>query len=296
MQNKLPSPAAEGALDRSKHFINTLMNCKIKDVPGSDGMRVLKDIPVIDEDKSLHVIIRKMTEPFFNKCLELKPGGRVCATGNPGIGKSTSIPFLIRLILERPKPCTVVYQIRGDVDWYYQFTSTGDGRYHTEVLPQAIPPQQISSLRDENNFLIVDSGDGTTGSCNPSRSVKACVLLITSLDGKHWGGNNFIKSHRGNDGGEFRYNSVWSWEDLKSARQFISPWLTEDKMIERYRWFGGIPRYVFADELETLFRAQHDAVSGLTCDQAVQIIRGEYSGARSRCRALCVCVYAPDNC
>ena len=199
----------------------------------------------------------------------------VCATGNPGIGKSTSIPFLIRLILKRPKPCTVVYQIRGDVDWYYQFTSTGDGMYHTEVLPQAIPPQQIPSLRDENNFLIVDSGDGTTGSCNPSRSVKACVLLITSLDSKHWGGNNFIKSHRGNDGGEFRYNFVWSWEDLKSARQFISPWLTEDKMIDRYRWFGGIPRYVFADELETLFLAQHDGVSGMTSDQAVQIIRGQ---------------------
>ena len=46
-------------------------------------------------------------------------------------------------------------------------------------------------------------------------------------------------------------------------------------MIDRYRWFGGIPRYVFADELETLFLAQHDGVSGMTSDQAVQIIRGQ---------------------
>ena len=160
------------ALAKARLFVKELMGREIEDIPDSDGMRLLKGIPNVDDDKRLDIVIRKMTLPFFRKCLELDPGARVCATGNPGIGKSTSIPYLIRLILERPKPCTVVYQVRGE-KWYYQFTSTGDGEYHTEVFSKRVELEDVPSLQDENNFLIVDSGSGTHGSCNPNRGVKA---------------------------------------------------------------------------------------------------------------------------
>ena len=58
----------------------------------------------------------------------------------------------------------------------------------------------------------------------------------------------------------------------------MAPWLSEDELVERYRWFGGIPRFVFANEsmVQTHLTAQRDAVSGLSPEQAVQIARGEF--------------------
>ena len=275
----------------AQNFIEQLMQREIEDIPDSDGMSVLKDIPtihvdpVVYSDQKLDIVIRHKTKRLFQKLANLEPGERVCATGNPGIGKTTSIPALIRTIFEK-KNCTVVVEIRG-IGHYYEFTSTGQGKereYQTSVLPQYVngqrvkTPESFQSLKDPNNVLIVDSNAGKTGDCNPSLQVHSQVILKVSLNGKHWGWNNFEKDHGGNAiGGFFLYNFVWELFELHKAQPYMFPTLTADEVNELYRQFGGIPRRFTKDNIKRTqaLNKQDQEVEGLTNQQAVNLLAGK---------------------
>ena len=59
-----------------------------------------------------NIVIRNITEPFWKACLAENDASypeRVCAIGTPGIGKTTSTAYLIRMLLMRSKPTTIVY-------------------------------------------------------------------------------------------------------------------------------------------------------------------------------------------
>ena len=54
---------------------------------------------------------------------------RVCAVGTPGIGKTFTTPLLLRILLLKKPPSTVVY-IRRSAEggsWFYEFVSTSEG-------------------------------------------------------------------------------------------------------------------------------------------------------------------------
>lgn len=262
---------------KARDFISKLMTKPIDAIEHSPGMRVLRDIPQLhaNTDDTVDIIIREKTQPFFEECIQASNKNRVCALGNPGIGKTTSTPYLIRLIFEQCGPCTVVWAWRG-YPWYFVFTKVdteaGPPRYDAEVrLQLGVPPGFLQCLQSRKNFYLVDPYNPKTkppSSCNPDHLVTARVIILPCLNSHHWGKNTFCKTHVGNErqAGVTRYNGVWTLEEIRCARPFINKNISDQDVIVLYRKFGPIPRHIFGsaalqDEIE---RNQKMAIQGLS--------------------------------
>ena len=261
------------ALERAQSFFQALRHNKIEDVGQPTGMRVIHNIPNVRTGRPLNVIIRKITQPYFAECLDKAAGGgRVCALGNPGIGKSTSVSFLIRMIFEKWSDVKVVYDYKGH-EWLYEFHSDGK----VDVFPrETTPVHRIASLKKSSNFYIVDPGRPRKGSrrdnCNPSEDVVAGVIIVPSLNSDHWGGPDFVKGHEGGLEGIRRYNSVWTLDELKAANEFVlTDPLTDEELLNRFYKFGPIPRHIFAKELSGYEEEQAKGINALTPKKVQQI-------------------------
>jgi hypothetical protein len=249
-----------------------------------NGMRVLKGVMDLRDGGTVDVIVRSVTEPFFRECIKLTKGHRVSAAGNPGIGKSISTCYLVKLILAS-QPCTVVYLHRSldHSGYYYEFTSScsADGTPHvecTQAYPESQSPAHIPSLLDPNNFYVVDPGK-TKDSCDPSDVVTASVIMVPSLDNRHWNGNEFVKGHHKGHGGVIVCNSIWSLEELLAAQPYMFPDLTTDDILEGCRIFGYVPRLIAAMKdparLKSFLDHQDRAIKSLSERQVRAIVLGQ---------------------
>lgn len=290
----LPVHGGAPAIKKRAHiFLNKLMESRLEDLGGGAGVRVIRDIPsLVRDDSTLDIIVREITTPFFEACIaKADEGYRVCATGNPGIGKSYSIPYMIKLILQS-RACSVVFDHR-ELDWYFVFTSqiqsNSDGTtrmvYCADVLSKTdfSKPSALSILYEKANFYLVDPGGVDHANCNPGIQVRAHVMMFPSPNGKYWNKSQFVKrkgevgkadpSDKGS-AGTFLYNSVWSMEELQVSSAIITGKPITDKQIqERVRVFGRIPRHVFATEAErkVLERDQLAAINSLSQQQVADI-------------------------
>ena len=121
-------------------------------------MLVLKGIPdLMREGTERDIILRRQQKLVYQEAIkETDEGLRVCLTGNPGIGKTCTGPFLLRSLLEKDA-CKVVYYMNGD-KVYYIFTSTEDGKYTAEIRHATTsPPEDDPALFSEKNAYIVDT-------------------------------------------------------------------------------------------------------------------------------------------
>jgi hypothetical protein len=100
----------------ARAFIKSLMQAKYKDIPGSGGMQVLKNIYRLESGESKDIVVRNCTIPFWEECIKVvntpNRRDRVAAIGTPGTGKTTSTPILIRMLLERNE--TALYLVRSE--------------------------------------------------------------------------------------------------------------------------------------------------------------------------------------
>ena len=98
---------------RGTEFIKRLINAEPTIIPDSGGMQVLPNILMLETNKIVDIVIRTITEPFWNACIDIlnSPGQatRVAVVGNPGIGKTAITPILIRNLLRMGR--IVVYII-----------------------------------------------------------------------------------------------------------------------------------------------------------------------------------------
>lgn len=225
--------------------------------------------------------VSSTSSPARMGCIELAcRGTRVAATGTPGIGKSTTVGYLIRLIFEttaeKKKSRTVVYDFFG-LDYYYFFDSKG--------VAQAVPktvgkPDKLKVLRDKHNFYVVDPGHQQKY-CDPGVQVKAAVIMVPSFNSTYWDGNRFLKH------GVFLTNSVWKYSELKAAQNYFSPkrsTMPQGELLKRCNEVGFIPRRVFTDD-ETFAgykRAQISVMNKLTKDQVIKIFKGEVADVDTR--------------
>uniref|UniRef100_A0A0K6S988 Uncharacterized protein n=1 Tax=Chromera velia CCMP2878 TaxID=1169474 RepID=A0A0K6S988_9ALVE len=263
-------------LDSGRDFVKSLCDATPRKVPKARGMEVLEGIkggPGLPARGN--VVVREVTKRFWEKCIsEVQKGYRVCAVGSPGIGKSTSVAVLIKMLLERGE--TAVY-LKRTLDTSrdgvcYEFKPMGSGRIETEVYTeeQAIRVE-VASLKLPSTFFLIDPGSNQ-GSCDPSFRVEAKVIMNASPDSKHWG-NEFDKRQQDGEAyGIFLYYPLWTLLELLAASGFLSPsgyLIEEDVLLERYREFGGTPRAVFAPEsdLQGLRRKQKKGVHALTPEQ-----------------------------
>jgi hypothetical protein len=258
-------------------FKKAITSVPYQDVPGGNGMKALRNIPNLETGLTSDIVVRKCTIPFWQACIDVSheegKHTRVCAVGSPGIGKTTTIPILIRTLLEMNE--TVVYLGRTEdkTSWYYEFTPGSDDV--PIVYPEYRRSNEIMSLKDPNTTFIVDAGD-TKDSCLPKPDFKPRFILVSSPDSRHWGESAFMK-RRGDVMGAFLHYPVWELDELLQARRIAKPTLSVENVNALYRNFGGVPRHVFGDETdrEKLRDALNREVNELTLDQATDLAYGD---------------------
>jgi hypothetical protein len=159
----------------ARDFVQSITQKTTEPIEGSeDGMLVLRDAVMLETGKRSDVVIRRVTGPFWQACIDAveRKGRRVCAFGNAGIGKTACTPYLIKMLLEANK--AVVYHVRthSKDGWLYEFVpelSDGTGGASvvaTRAHPERTPLSDIALLNDPETYYVVDPGD-TTDSCNP---------------------------------------------------------------------------------------------------------------------------------
>lgn len=270
----IPEDVAHG---RATKFLSSMMDDHEETLPGGGNMKVLRNVFDLEIGESHDVIIRECTIPFWQSCIDVlnrpRESNRVCAVGSSGIGKSKSIVILIRMLLKMKH--RVVYLIRTTKksSWYYEFTPDENG-INIAVYPEWAC---VASLSDNDTFHIVDPGK-TKDDCDVSTAIHPKVLIVASLDRRHWGGREFAKV-RGSVKGYFRYYPIWTLSELLDARCVLGNQLSEEDIFERYRQVGGIPRHVFdVDGVSTTLEVQKQALFNLKENQARKIAFGDFNG------------------
>jgi hypothetical protein len=257
--------------------VKSIMNAQEITLDANLGISVLENISDIWTGDKFDVIVRSITRDFWQQCINTtNEGYRVCAVGTPGIGKSTSIPVLIRMLLEDGK--TVVYLRRSPekTKWKFGFSTSDNGKVDVKVFPESTPDDYIPALQIRDTFYIIDP-EKTKDDSNPEIDLRAKVIIVTSADSRHWGGNEFTKQRGSHKGGTFKYYPLWENAELRAARDHMRPDMSDTDLVSQIRHFGGVPRKVFGDFTSTQ-RALKDQANGLnrlTEEQALQLFRGE---------------------
>jgi hypothetical protein len=271
----------------AEDFVQSIM-AEYEEIPGSNGMHVLRNVTELEDGRLSDIVIRNITEPFWQACIDMVDESnerkrlRVCAVGTPGIGKTTSIPILIRMLLKEGH--TVVYLVRTTeekTEWYYEFTSNKENNTCTaNVYPESAELwYTYDVLFDSSTYYVVDCGKILNDS-NPASDFVPKVILVASPDERHWGESEFVKERDG-DKGFFKYIPLWSYNELLCARlvlgQKLAHELTENDIKERYHQFGGVPQIIYAEDsgYNEALAIQQKALNRLTAEQALKIARKE---------------------
>jgi flagellar biosynthesis GTPase FlhF len=95
-------------------FIESLMQAECQDIPNSGGMQVLKNIYRLESGESKDIVIRACTILFWTECIRVvntpKRRYRVAAMGTTGTGKTTSTAILIRMLLEKTRRLSTLFE------------------------------------------------------------------------------------------------------------------------------------------------------------------------------------------
>jgi hypothetical protein len=266
-------PAFEAAARAAQAFVESITAQQPVPIPGSDGMFVMKDVVKLErKTKRSDLVIRTCTRPFWQACIDAAETPdvqcRVCAVGTPGIGKTASTLYLIRmLLLERKK--TVVYHVRSVAGnrFVYEFVPGPAGGVVANVYPEQGWEFAIPSLYDPSTYYVVDPGI-YEASCNPDVEFLPNVIIVTSPDSKHWGGSEFFKD-RDDVTGVLKVYPLWELDELLQARPYLGRNVSVAEVKERYFQVGGVPRHVFASapSFEAAVKGQSLAVNALSADQ-----------------------------
>jgi hypothetical protein len=259
-----------------------------EDIPNSNGMKVLRDLPDLETDGPINVVIRNITEQFWNEVIRVAEAPnkrtRVCAVGTPGIGKTLATAILIRMLLQRNR--TVVYHIRTleQDGWVYEFTPV----QATEGIPfsvnvQAIREKDFEYAKVESltqveglpNYYVVDPGQ-TKDTCCLNRRFNGRFVLVSEPDDRHWGELAFRKT-REDTRGAFRYIPIWSLDELMSARPYMIHDIPNDEIKRRHRQVGGVPSNVFTHLFDGVLAEQKRALNAMTRKQMKTIASDGWS-------------------
>jgi hypothetical protein len=234
LQMKAPVLSHE-KLKIAKDFVDKLIHTKLDDalprVQPNHEMRVIADLPVLGGPAKMDLVIREVNKFLWLQALALADPGkedlRICIFGTPGVGKSASIPHLIRFILQQNRSVVYLMRDKERLSWYYEFIPTNDENmpYNCSVYPESTHPYDIACLKDKQACYIIDSGD-TVDDCIPRNELQARVIIVASADDKHWGGSNFFKENYNGGyqakGGTLLCYSLWSLGELLSAREYLN--------------------------------------------------------------------------
>jgi len=245
----------------------------VEPVEGEQGVifGVMRDVPDSYTGKTRNIVVRDADNGFWNALLneaeQENTSTRFAVVGSPGIGKSTTVAFAIRLLLLQEKTVVYKYRTPDNTGYYIQFrpktsssepgetlknsSSSETGDAHNSIsmdeillFPEDTKTSEIPSLLDTETYYIVDPGKTKT-SCDPGPFVVCRVIIVASPDERHWGGSAFEKDDDKALGGDIRYFPAWSLPELEAAStQLSGVQFQEGDVLELHSVFGGIPRQV----------------------------------------------------
>ena len=138
------------ARQQGKAFVEGILQ-DYDNIPNSGGMRVLRGGFNLETWTHLDIIVRNITEPFWQDCIDkvCTPGMcyRLCAVGTSGVGMTTCTAILIRTLLLQQK--TVVYLVRSlqEKTFYYEFIprvpKPQDGPFCSDHVTVNVYPQSL---------------------------------------------------------------------------------------------------------------------------------------------------------
>jgi hypothetical protein len=184
------------------------------------------------------IVTRKAVRDLWNRVLRQRRGNGVTrysiVIGSPGIGKSRSMTYLLRMLLQEGK--RVVYEV-GKQDIVLLFTpdltASGGGytvqwKYTSEGLADV--------LLDADTWYLVDPSNSVK---EPGQWRARTVLAASPNSGRY---KEFRKA-----GAQVYFMSMWEERELLAAREVMcvdKPMSAHDVSL-RFGDYGGIPRHVY---------------------------------------------------
>mmetsp|Transcript_11453 Transcript_11453/g.16314 ORF Transcript_11453/g.16314 Transcript_11453/m.16314 type:complete len:263 (+) Transcript_11453:1872-2660(+) len=193
----------------------------VEPVEGEQGVifGVMRNVPDPYTGETRNIVVRDADNGFWNALLneaeQENTSTRFAVVGSPGIGKSTTVAFAIRLLLLQEKTVVYKYRTPDNTGYYIQFkpetssaesgetmknsssSETGDRhnsipKVEIHLFPEDTKTSEIPSLLDPETYYIVNPGKTKT-SCDPGPFVVCRVIIVASPDEQHWGGSAFEK-------------------------------------------------------------------------------------------------------
>jgi hypothetical protein len=200
----------------------------------------------------------------------------ILVTGSPGIGKSRSMAFFLRMLLERGE--TVVYHAGKEGRFFLFKPRQGGGEdekdegnvlYDTMSVYGEVSPSSIAELRNSGNFFLIDPQEDMKDPIE----VEAHSLLVSSPKPERYKG---FADKRPTQTSKL-YMPDAEKAELVAMRSILAPEGTTVKDVEG--WFhdlGGRPRTIFGgvtDRARNVTKIKDD-VSGMKIELLEKVIWG----------------------
>ncbi len=200
-----------------------------------------------NEKKFMHLFTRQCQRDLWNEVynyLERNEDSHAMITGNPGVGKSRSMSYLLRLLLQKKR--TVVYEVRKDSRVYAFIPPSGhqqSSKYKVwSCSDKTFLPDVCTPLMNSASYRLIDPDTPAPILCGPYHT--SHIVLSASPNRAHF--KEFLKLER-----TITWcMPIWKKEELKAIQPYFEiekgVKLTDTEFEARYFDFGGRIRYVYA--------------------------------------------------
>lgn len=233
-----PIPKLEWTLNKAiTDYANQLLTLPVIELESGVKKIELSGRLQRNEHKKETLIIRPDAEALwndvYNHCMQFAES-KFVVTGNPGIGKSRSMTYLLRKLLIAKK--LVIYDLRKD-EITLKFVPT-NGKYRVYSIFSAAFTVPFPELDDPSTFYLIDPDVP-----QKIRSAAGHTILAASPNKQHY--HEFAKN------GDVLVLCMppWKYEEIcamhKDMKLQGKTLLTDEELLHRYKKFGGRPRFIF---------------------------------------------------
>jgi hypothetical protein len=199
-------------------------------------------------EKSLPAIITRVSQrALWTEALRIMKDktdshDHILVTGSPGIGKSRSMAFFLRMLLEQGE--TVVYHADKESKFimFKPKSTEGGGEDEGNVVYEAtevreVSPSHIEELRNPDNFFLIDPSE----TMNDPVEVEAHSLLVSSPKIERFKGFAVKRPTQTSK----LYMPDAEKAELVAMRSILAPEATVEDVEGWFHDLGGRPRTVF---------------------------------------------------
>jgi hypothetical protein len=178
--------------------------------------------------------------------------------GNPGIGKSTSMVYLVLKAAEE-KRNIMWHDVKGSRAYYFEYDKN-TRKYVANMNEQLVI--HGGRLNDSATLFLVDPGPAESSKL---LSVPAATVVASSPDARHY--SEFVKT----DVPQF-YMNVWSLEELFACHKILG--VKKSLIKERHAKIGGLLRQICMnpESFENYLISVNSAIENATKDHLLKLL------------------------